>query len=54
MKEIKVKHLNKYLDFDDIKDMLDGVYKDDIDREYYESFEWFWKEYDKEKEKEKE
>jgi hypothetical protein len=27
---------------------------DKIDKEYYESFDWFWKEYDKEKEKEKE
>ena len=27
---------------------------DKIDKEYYESFDWFWKDYDKENKKEKE
>ena len=31
---------------------MDKVYNW-LDEEYYESFEWFWQEYDKEKEKEK-
>ena len=47
-----IKQINLWKEME-IFDKLIKLKEKEIDKEYYESFDWFWEDYDKEKEKEK-